>query len=465
MKNMLKFFAVAFFAIMLSFFGLTFVGTSAHAEELQIPTIETNDVSEKIEKYLTEFAIFNNRIPGSEGEREAGEYILNTLSAIPNIVPAKCKGLKDEDGIQNFTFSSIVDGKNHTSQNIILSYVSKQDNKKKIILGCSYDGLAINNDGEVVGSEAINGSAGSVAVLMALAEYLSNVELDFNIDFIFFGAGISDNAGATYYTNGVSKEDGENILLMMNMENIAVGRDLYFYVDEVKTELSNLAEELSVSKNLRAELVDVSHLSKTMLSDTSDLGLTYSHIANSSNNEKFMKLGILSMNVFAGDYSSGLVFGKSEYAGKDVVVNTQNDNIDYISKTIGEREVADNLLKTFNFVSELISDSSFVSSCEKSVSKISTFYSIFGNEKLAIYLTIIALFISLIIAFLVHYNLSVKAYKASVDSQFASSVISISENFSNSGANMEVSKVISQVIANDIKKDKRIKRKKKDDKK
>ncbi len=460
MKKTIKYFVLIIMAFTISLCGITTIGSTANAELLQTTALNETEISEKINTYLAEFSQFSSRAPGTEGEKQASEYIFNKLSGFSGLSPKKLNGIKDEDGIQNFTFTSRFDGKLKHSQNIIFEYKTNKKDAKKIILACSYDGYALDDEGKIINTEAINGSAGSVAVLLALAENIASLNKDINYEFIFFGAGSSSNAGATHYSNGLSEKDSKNILLMMNIENIALGKNLYFYVDETKTELSDFAKDLSGSKKLGASEVNVSHLGKILLSNPSDLGLNYKHIANSSANEKFMKANVLSMNVFAGDYSEGIVSGKCEYANKDRVLNTKNDNLEYISKNYGENVISQNLSKAFSFINELLISKDLAMVCENSVKQVSDFYAIAANQKLPLYLTICALFVGIIVALLIHYRLSVKAFHANIETEFASSVISISENFDFGADKNEVSKIVGQVVAHDIKKDKRIKRKK-----
>ena len=69
-----------------------------------------------------------------------------------------------------------------------------------------------------------------------------------------------------------------------------------------------------------------------------------------------------------------------------------------------------------------------------------------------------------IIAMYIYYKLSIKAYNANVEVEFLSSVVKISEQIDQNGLDANVPKVVSQVLANDIKKDKIIKRRRKKDK-
>ena len=66
----------------------------------------------------------------------------------------------------------------------------------------------------------------------------------------------------------------------------------------------------------------------------------------------------------------------------------------------------------------------------------------------------------IVVAMYIHYKLSIKAYHANVEVEFLSSVVKISESIDKTGVDANVPKVVGQVLANDIKKDKVIKVKK-----
>ncbi len=415
------------------------------------------NASEKMNTYLSEFVTFKSRIAGSENEKDAANYIFAKLNGISGLQPVKSRNENDLDGFQSFMFTSQIDGKQHFSQNVIFSINASKKTDKKIIIGCSYDALAFNEKNEVIDSEAVNGSAGSVAVTLALAEYLSLANLEYNVEFIFFGAGTSNNAGSEFYTNGISSKDSENILLALNIDTVSLGKNLYFYVDEVKTSFSNFVSDLSSKNKLNTKEIKTSNLGKILLEEPNEIGLTYTHIALDSNNLKFMKLGILSMNVFAGDYSSGVVIGRSEYEGKKVVTFTKDDNLEFESKNFGENEVINNLTRCFDFVAETVTDAGFVSACVKSAGETDGFYNFFANPKLALYLTVVVFIISIIVAALIYYKLSVKSFDANIESEFASSVMSISQNIDGEQRISEAPKIVSSVIAKDIKKNNKIK--------
>ena len=426
-----------------------------------------------VNSIVSEYAIFDERFAGSEDEKSASEYIKDYLDNNTSLVARNDAYVKD--GVQIFTFESIFSGVFETSQNIIYTLKSSKVTDKKIIIGCHYDAIAydfnINSDtyGEIIASESINGSAGSVATMLALATYLSADGLDFNIEFVFFGAGESNKAGSKYYSNGITEEDKENIICMINLSQIAYGENLYFYMNEVSTKSANFVEDVTYDNRVEIERINTVHLNKILLdAEQNELGLNYTHVALDSDNINFMNEGIETINIFAGDYSKGIVIGRQEFEGSDIITYTSNDSIAYILENKKDYVIAENLYEVYKTIFVTITNEDFVSTFEASAGSTDLFYKFFTNSNLVLYLTVVVFIVLVIVALYVYYKLSVKAYYANIEMEFLSSVMKISDQIDKNGKDDSVAKVVSQVIANDIKKDKVIKvskkKKNKDDK-
>ncbi len=415
--------------------------------------------------FLTEFASYKTRDPGSEGEKQAANYIKTKLDSFSsaNFGPADSSSVKG--GVQEFSFTSSIDGLNKKSQNLVYFYKSNVQTDKKLILGCNYDNIAIETDGfeyALTESEGINGSAGSVAVLLSIAKLLPSLNLPYNVEIIFFGAGESNLAGSKFYSKGILPETKTNILAYINIDSVAVGKSLYFYVDEVDTVFSGYVSDAVSASGVKK--IDTVHLGKVMTDYDNELGLKYSHVAQNSDNKTFMSEQILSINLFAGDYDSGIVYGKNEFANEENVIYTGNDSRAYIASKYGQNAVSDNLSATFGAITKLISDENFQASCVAAFGQTNLFYKVFGSSQVIAYITAVTLIILIAVAIYLHYRLTLKSYDANIEPEFLTTVISISEHIDDTLLDENVPKAVSQVIANDIKKDKMLKpdKKKKD---
>lgn len=409
------------------------------------------------EEYSTELAnIFNDfcgqfksRIAGSENEKEASNYIKQYLLSLG--LTAK-NNTSTNAGVQTFKFLNDYTGLYCTSQNIIFEYKSANLSGKKVILACNYDAplyydeetdtyVSFNND-------ALS-SAGSVASMLMLASTIASINPNFDVEFVFFGAGENSCAGSEFYLDGISKDEKKDILCVVNIDKVAVGENIYFYIDEITTEFSKY---VSKTCSAMASEINLSHLNKSSQVD-SKLNLGYSHIALNSDNENFMSSGLTTINFFAGEYEQGVILGINEHNGKAVVSYTKDDTLDYVKKTFGETEVFDNLYKVQVAISTLLSNENFEAMASNSAGNTNWFYKIFANERLASYLTIVAFFVILIVAMYIYYKLSVKSYSANVEVEFLSSVVKISDQIDTGDSSADVTKVVGQVLANDIKKD------------
>lgn len=428
-----------------------------------------NTFSAEVNKIIADYVKFNNRVAGSKIEKDAAEYIKKYLDDNTSLTPLDNGHVVD--GVQTFMFESTISGKYETSQNIIYTKAASKKTDKKIILTCKYDAIAFKFNEEkgindVVETEGVNGSAGSVALMLILAAHLDDVNLEYNLEICFFGAGESDNAGANIYTQGLKKEDNKNILCAINFDSIALGKNVYYYVDEISTPVTKYLNKTAKDNKLSVKELDLVHLNKSIIEDgTSKLNLPYTHIALQSANVEFMKQGIVSINFLAGEYDEGIVLGRNEFNGKDVLTFTGDDSAKKIEELYGFETVVENLFKTFKTMDNILTDFDFQKALENSFESTKVFYSIFGNEKLAIYLTAVAFVIFVVIAMWIYHKMNIRSYYSNVEVEFLTSVIKITEQVDKDGQDENVSKVISQVIAQDIKKDKTIKtkRKKKDE--
>ncbi len=443
---------------------IMFSNKTASANSL---VVNYNDFTNETNAILADFTKFDERLAGSvegeKSEKKASEYILNYLKTNTSLIPKN--GASVKDGVQTFEFESEFSGLYETSQNIIFEYNPSEKTAKKVILGCNYDAFALklNESGsyyDQVNTEGVNTSAGSVAALLALAKFLPYSEINFNIEFVFYGAGESSNAGANIYAQGISDEDVENILCAINLDNVALGTNLYFYSDEVETDFSKFVSNVSNTNKIGLKQVNVTNLNKIAVYE-SKLNLDYTHVAMESENLNYMSRGIVSLNIFAGDYENGIIAGRREYANLDAIAYTTNDTIAYITDNLDFENVSENLYKVFRSVSGILTNENFETAATNAKGQSIWVYDIFANKKLVAWLTLTAFVLFVMIAMFVHYKLSVKAYNANVEIEFLSSVVKISESIDEGGIDENVPKVVGQVLANDIKKDKVIKTKKK----
>ena len=457
MKKLKNIFLCLIFALCMFLGCFSFSTNSASALNFKL-SYET--YSAEVQTILTNFCSFKTRIAGSDNEKEAANYIKDYILANSTLVTAK-NNSSTVDGVQNFKFINNYTGVYNNSQNIIFEYKPATETKKKLIIACNYDApLKYDEEKQEFVSfdnDAVNVSASGVACLLMLTRILPQYSPNFNIEFVFFGAGENSYAGSNFYLNGLSKDDAKNVLSVINIDKIGVGKNMYFYMDEIETNYSRYVSKVCSSF---AKQVDLIHLNKAAYVET-ELNLNYSHIGLDSDNVKFMKRGIATINMFAGEYETGIIMGRNEHTGSNVVSYTENDNLDYIKTTFGENEITNNLYRATCAIESLVSDEKFEENASKSYQKTAWFYEIFANEELVVFVTTVTFIVMIIVAMMVYYKLTIKSYYADVEVEFLSSVVKIADQIDSEEKDKDVANVIGQVLANDIKKDKTLKPEKK----
>ncbi len=362
-------------------------------------------VQTKIESYLSTFMCLNNEVEkakiqdrraGTLGERQAAANLYNLImlnSQFLNFEPVNDGSTTN--GVQNFQFTSSYSGLSATSQNLRFVKKSSVSEGKKVIISTGYDNTPYYDSENDVYNDNVS-SAGNVAVLLYLTEYLSGLteELLFDVEIVFFGASQSNLAGAYAYTDNMTKKEIENTVLFINLDQITLGQNLYMYVNEFNT-----AQEDYISDVFKGSDVCFSAFNpKTTLNSVYSGVYDYSHRGLEGNNVAFMEKNITSLNVFSGYYEKMGI--RTEYEGSKTLIGTSKDNYAYAEYTYG----FDNLGKVAQAVSGLIVSDSLLYNMTKNKPS-SAFQEFWTNDKYPImFMIIIAFVFGLIYVFLYYGN-------------------------------------------------------------
>src|SRR5574344_1881708 len=175
-------------------------------------------------------AMLEGRKAGSEGERQAAQYVSEILSS---------GGLDVLSGKDGEIFGIRQDkGDTLTSRNVI-AYIPGYDKTLRnhyIVIGARLDNLGtvtVNVNGEKMEKifYGANGNASGLAVLMQLASMLNTnkVMLKRSLIIAAFGSSLESGAGAWYFLNR-SFKDVKNIDAMINLDILGTGsRGFYAY--------------------------------------------------------------------------------------------------------------------------------------------------------------------------------------------------------------------------------------------
>ncbi|MBN1167667.1 MAG: M20/M25/M40 family metallo-hydrolase [Methanospirillaceae archaeon] len=149
------------------------------------------------------------RVAGTDKEEEARDYIISTL---------KQSGY--EVSVQPFTVTTQED-ETYESANIITT--KQGENDATIIVGAHYDSV---DDGD-----GADDNAGSVAILLELAQRLVNEETPYTIQFVAFGSEEEDLDGSRYFVSTITPSARKNLVGMINLDGLLAGDNLYLYGD------------------------------------------------------------------------------------------------------------------------------------------------------------------------------------------------------------------------------------------
>lgn len=363
-----------------------------------------------------------DRTAGSLGEKDASDYILTTLKQQSGLEPLNNGYFKE--GVQSFDVVS-VSGATLSSQNVGFVYKSSSENAKTITLATHYDNLniyklATDINGNVAyvpfAIEGVNESAGAVAMLMSLAKFIAenNMQFGFNIEFIFFGASNQNYAGANAYLRSINSSK-DNYAIIFNFDKITIGDYNYIYSQEFDCAYSNYLNEKLLGNFNFAKFSTVNNITSTESS--------YSHAGLQSDSSVFIESGINVANIFSGNYNGFSSLGLTESATHTILTNTEFDTISGIEQEYNIN-VATNLSRIAGAMIELISGEDFISSVSVSANLNGT-YNFWQNEKLALFIFSITIVILFVIYYAIYWWLYKKSKKQMSNEQLASIVMKI----------------------------------------
>ena len=196
--------------------------------------------------YLSSAAL-EGRAAGSEGERDAAEYLTHTLAAygvdILSGTDGEIFGIRQESG------DTLV------SRNVI-GYIQGYDPELRdryIVIGARMDNIGtrdVNVDGETRTKIycGANGNASGMAMLLELGRMLqtNSVLLKRSVLLIGFGASLEGNAGSWYFLNRAFKSV-KNIDFMINLDILGEGSNAFYAFTSSNADVNDMVKEVNSS--------------------------------------------------------------------------------------------------------------------------------------------------------------------------------------------------------------------------
>lgn len=185
------------------------------------------------------------RKAGSEGEKEAAEYVRSAFKSYGVDVLSPAEG--DKFGIKTEKGDTL------TSRNVI-AYVQGYDPELRdeyVLVGARLDNLGtmtVTVDGQPVEKifYGANGNASGLAVMLELARMVQTHSLLFrrSVLFVAFGASMETYAGAWYFLNR-SFSDSKSVKAMINLDMLGTGNNGFYAYTASNMDLNDVLKKLS----------------------------------------------------------------------------------------------------------------------------------------------------------------------------------------------------------------------------
>ena len=292
-----------------------------------------------------------NRTGATDFEVEAANYLAEQFAEIgvekvnDNYIKSFSKFIDKNDGTGTMSYS----------QNVVGMQKSKTSNGKQVIIGASYDnGYGVPASAS---SEGASGNGSSVAVVLALAEVLKNYEFDFDIVYVFFGMEAQGNYGSEHHFYTMTEAEKVNTLLMVNFDSVITGDYLYAFSDEIP----RLHEDIFFQNS---EELGENILVKTPTDKKSLVVLgekPFLHVANDSDNATFINGELNTISFLGYNFTTELVMSGAEKDGEVNVLDTKNDNVNYIVNLYGMEHITSRFENVVNVVANTLTDPNFAS--------------------------------------------------------------------------------------------------------
>lgn len=304
---------------------------------------------ETLENTLTDFVENNeNRSSFSDDEWQAALYLQEKLISY---------GYFDAE-ISEFAVTG--DSSTRTSRNVKAVY-STGEHDKNVIIGAYYDNAFTtqSSTGEMVniGTHGALSNGTGVATSLAIAEYLieNNVELDYNVSFVFFGASAVSVTGAQQYYKNMTDAERDNTILMIELQRIGVDH-VYAFSDARKTKRETFFER--IAKENKLDIYKVSQKSPVITSAYALNGVPYFQWAHSGLFPVFADGGIPTLNLVGANWETMNLADGESAANADITL-TANDTLEKLIALYPDYSVK--MAEAATLVVKSLTDGEFVS--------------------------------------------------------------------------------------------------------
>lgn len=317
-------------------------------DEITETSIETDIINFVYGEGATDFddtGIRVDRTAGTDGEYRARDYLIETLKSVYGIAEGQSATTDQRYGVvtQEINYQTSLMSSTKQSYNVVAIQESNIDTSDYIVIGAHYDNYygyvtSLYGDAESK-SHGIYDNASGVVALLNVIKFLKDKDLPYDIYYVFFGAEECGNYGSEGFYQGFVKKYSGKMKLMINLDSIGNGDNLYMYADEIKTLHESYFGELSQfinASNSNFETIKTAPKNKKVNYLASNGNISYSHMGLSSDNSMFMDKGNNVISFFSGAWDDANSMGNIESSQNDNLMHTSKDNLADIKETYGD---------------------------------------------------------------------------------------------------------------------------------
>ena len=294
----------------------------------------------QISGYINKFYLsvednVKNRTAGSEGEKYMAGVLAQFMSE---------KNFEYFNGLNSY-YQEFDIGDNKTSNNII---GFKNNNAEKyVIIGAHYDSYYIENK-----SYGYSDNISGMAANAVMADLLLN-QTSYNLIVVFFGAEEISYQGSGYFVKNLPDNIKRNTLLFVNFDSVGAGDYLYYYHSDFKTNYGN-----AIDKILKDNTA-VKKYSNQLYAPQTNNEINYVNLPLNSDVSSFLKYGINSFSVFAGNLDNANGFGYFETANHPKIMHN-SDTKETIEEVFGDKFI-DNINSTIEISYSVLTSAELLS--------------------------------------------------------------------------------------------------------
>lgn len=277
---------------------LTFLSVDVMADSLT--NVSSDTAADMLEEFVTACP---QRPSNSVGEQQAGLYI--------------------EQRLQNIGYTCTQQPiANQTRSFNVVATLDNANSQQKIVIGAHYDAISMG----------VQDNATGVVALLLIAEQLfaNKDSLPCDIDIVAFGSEESGLLGSSHYVNTLSVADRTNTVLMINIDSIGAGDNLYVYGENRSTDYINTL--IDNGSGSQYSQLKQKPLNKGLMYGFDYYGYGYYHMAQNSDHTPFRLNGIPTAFYYSGTYDTfGGAYLESTNSAYQVM-NTTNDTWDNLTE-------------------------------------------------------------------------------------------------------------------------------------